>query len=72
MIVDMWIKRGYLFYALRIHLSKVFIHSLFDIFNLILNEKDGKGECVHKNGANSSVDFERINEVLRCGNPLFM
>lgn len=37
-IVDMWIKRGYLFYALRIHLSKVFIHLLFDIFNLILNE----------------------------------
>ena len=38
MIVDMWIRRGYLFYVLRIHLSKVFIHSLFDIFNLILNE----------------------------------
>ena len=38
MIVDMWIKRGYLFYALRIHLSKVFIHLIFDIFNLILNE----------------------------------
>lgn len=38
MIVDMWIKRGYLFYVLRIHLSKVFIHSLFYIFNLILNE----------------------------------
>ena len=38
MIVDMWIKRGYLFYALRIHLSKVFINSLFDICNLILNE----------------------------------
>lgn len=38
MIVDMWIKRGYLFYVLRIHFSKVFIHSLFDIFNLILNE----------------------------------
>ena len=38
MIVDMWIKKRYLFYALRIHLSKVFIHSLFDIFNLILNE----------------------------------
>lgn len=38
MIVDMWIKRGYLFYVLRIHLPKVFIHLLFDIFNLILNE----------------------------------
>ena len=38
MIVDMWIKRGYLFYVLRIHLSKIFIHPLFYIFNLILNE----------------------------------
>lgn len=38
MIVDMWIKRGYLFCVLRIHFSKVFIHSLFYIFNLILNE----------------------------------
>ena len=34
--------------------------------------KDVKGECVHKNEAKSSVDFESINEVLRCGNPLFM
>ena len=38
MIVDMWIKRGYLFYDLLIHLFNVFIQSLFDIFNLILNE----------------------------------
>jgi hypothetical protein len=34
--------------------------------------KDGKGEGVHKNEANSSVDFESINGVLRCGNPLFV
>lgn len=34
--------------------------------------KDGKGECVHKNEANSSVDFESINGVLRCGNPPFV